>query len=139
MATNKFSVDVFFFFPLALSHAKTKEALQRLHFCTHLRYPLGVHDATGIRNSRRPQTMWLENQIAHSPIDDHDKVRPAPPAHEMRTDMIARTKLRSSYDHSVEAVAAMDSTQPAQICCAEFQHAALTLALAITNGRKCFF
>lgn len=131
------------FFPssfVPLSHAKTKEDQQRFHVCTHLCRPLGVHDTTGVRNSCCPQTMCLENQNAQSPSYDHDQVRRAPIiVHGMCTDIRARTKLRSSYDDSVKAAAAMDSTQPARIHREEFQHAALTLALAITNSCKCLF
>lgn len=56
--------------------------------------------------------------------------------HMSSIDMKIRTKLRSSYDESVVVAAASITSEPGRVHHAEFQHAALTLALAITNGRE---
>ncbi|KZP34556.1 hypothetical protein FIBSPDRAFT_942667 [Athelia psychrophila] len=52
----------------------------------------------------------------------------------MKTDIKIRVKLRNSYDKSIKQAEAMGSSQPGLIHHAEFIHAALTLALAITNS-----
>lgn len=45
-----------------------------------------------------------------------------------------RIKLRSSYDESVKSAEAMVSTEPDCVQTAQFHHAVLTLALALTNS-----
>lgn len=52
------------------------------------------------------------------------------------TNIRNRTKLRSSYNDSIKHLALMHSDEQERVLHAEFQHAALTLALAITNGRE---
>ncbi|KZP34058.1 hypothetical protein FIBSPDRAFT_881510 [Athelia psychrophila] len=76
-----------------------------------------------------------ETLVAHRPCSLKTKTR----NHRAMITTRARTKLRSSYDDSVKAAAAMDLTQPAPIHREEFQHAALTLALAITNSLTATF
>lgn len=49
-------------------------------------------------------------------------------------DHSTRIKLRSSYDDSVVSASVIASTEPYYVHSAEFRHAALTLALAITNS-----
>lgn len=58
--------------------------------------------------------------------------------HMSSIDMKIRMKLRSSYNKSVVAAAASITSEPGRVHHAEFQHAALTMALAITNACECY-